>query len=112
MKRKGLSYMPVKQSHHISGTSVVATLIPVMTAVLVGFIIIGVALPVLPLHVKNGLGFGTFIVGLVAGAQFAASLISEYGPGAIQTSAVLKGRGRRTHRRCCVRVVIPGFSGW
>ncbi|QMR78241.1 MFS transporter [Enterobacter sp. RHBSTW-00175] len=69
--------MPVKQSHHISGTSVVATLIPVMTAVLVGFIIIGVALPVLPLHVKNGLGFGTFIVGLVAGAQFAASLISR-----------------------------------
>ncbi|VTO24018.1 major facilitator superfamily protein [Klebsiella variicola] len=45
--------------------------------VLVGFIIIGVALPVLPLHVKNDLGFGTFIVGLVAGAQFAASLISR-----------------------------------
>ena len=69
--------MPVKHSHTISGAGVVSALMPVMAAVLVGFIIIGVALPVLPLHVKNDLGFGTFIVGLVAGAQFAASLISR-----------------------------------
>jgi MFS family permease len=32
---------------------------------------------VLPLHVSNDLGFGPFMVGLVAGAQFAASLISR-----------------------------------
>lgn len=69
--------MPVKHFHNNSGARVVTALIPVMAAVLVGFIIIGVALPVLPLHVKNDLGFGTFIVGLVAGAQFAASLISR-----------------------------------
>ncbi|ROP62027.1 putative MFS family arabinose efflux permease [Enterobacter sp. BIGb0383] len=69
--------MPVKHSDEASSASVVATLMPVMAAVLVGFIIIGVALPVLPLHVKNNLGYGTFIVGLVAGAQFAASLISR-----------------------------------
>lgn len=65
--------MPVKHSHTKSGSGVVSALMPV----LVGFIIIGVALPVLPLHVKNDLSFGTFIVGLVAGAQFAASLISR-----------------------------------
>lgn len=69
--------MPAKYSHSVSGGAVIITLMPVMAAVLVGFIIIGVALPVLPLHVKNGLGFGTFIVGVVAGAQFAASLISR-----------------------------------
>lgn len=69
--------MPVKHPNTLSGAHVVAALMPVMAAVLVGFIIIGVALPVLPLHVKNDLGFGTFIVGLVAGAQFAASLISR-----------------------------------
>ncbi|NUX99520.1 arabinose transporter [Paraburkholderia youngii] len=57
--------------------SVVATLMPVMTAVLVGFAIIGIALPGLPLHVSHRLGFGTFVVGLVAGAQFAASLVSR-----------------------------------
>jgi MFS family permease len=50
---------------------------PVLTAVLAGFIIIGIALPVLPLYVNNVLGFGPFVVGLVAGAQFAASLFSR-----------------------------------
>ncbi|WP_174866505.1 MFS transporter [Pectobacterium polaris] len=69
--------MPVKHSHRASSASIAIPLMPVMAAVLVGFIIIGVALPVLPLHVKSDLGFGTFIVGLVAGAQFAASLISR-----------------------------------
>ena len=58
-------------------SSVFITLLPVMAAVLVGFIIIGVALPVLPLHIKSNLGFGTFIVGIVAGAQFLTSLISR-----------------------------------
>jgi quercetin dioxygenase-like cupin family protein len=29
-------------------------------------------MPVLPLHVHQGLGLGTFVVGLVAGSQFAA----------------------------------------
>ena len=60
-----------------SGSSVLAALWPIMAAVLAGFLIIGLALPVLPLHVKNDLGFGTFVIGLVAGAQFAASLISR-----------------------------------
>ena len=69
--------MPGKHSDGASSASVIVTLMPVMAAVLVGFIIIGVALPVLPLHVKNNLGYGTLIVGLVAGAQFAASLISR-----------------------------------
>src|SRR3954465_12321103 len=52
-------------------------LMPVMAAVLAGFLIIGIALPVLPLHVSQDLGFGTFVVGLVAGSQFAASLFSR-----------------------------------
>jgi hypothetical protein len=40
--------------------------------------VIGLALPVLPLHVHKDLGLGTFVVGLVAGAQFAASLLSRF----------------------------------
>ncbi len=65
--------------HHVSTTptSILITLMPVLTAVLIGFIIIGVALPVLPLHVKDDLGYGTFVIGWVAGTQFAASLISR-----------------------------------
>jgi MFS family permease len=56
---------------------VAATLLPIMGMVFVAFLVIGVAMPVLPLHVHDGLGFGTFMVGLVAGSQFAASLISR-----------------------------------
>jgi MFS family permease len=37
----------------------------------------GLALPVLPLHVHQGLGLSTFVVGLVTGSQFAASLVSR-----------------------------------
>lgn len=52
-------------------------LLPVMTVVFIGFLIIGFALPVLPLHVHDGLGLSTFVVGLITGSQFAASLFSR-----------------------------------
>jgi len=42
----------------------------------IAFLVIGFALPVLPLHVHRGLGLSTFVVGLVTGSPFAASLIS------------------------------------
>src|SRR5205823_3620964 len=54
-----------------------APLLPIMGVVFVAFLVIGMAMPVLPLHVHNGLGFGTLAVGLVAGSQFAASLFSR-----------------------------------
>ena len=52
-------------------------LLPIMGVVLVAFLVIGLALPVLPLHVHQGLGLSTFVVGLVTGSQFAASLVSR-----------------------------------
>ena len=55
----------------------ITALLPIMGVVLVAFLVIGIALPVLPLHVHQGLGLGTFVVGLVTGSQFAASLISR-----------------------------------
>jgi MFS family permease len=58
-------------------TRSLAPLLPIMGAVFASFLVIGLALPVLPLHVHQGLGLGTFIVGLVAGSQFAAALISR-----------------------------------
>ena len=58
-------------------SSVAPILLPIMGVVFVAFLVIGAAMPVLPLHVHQRLGFGTFVVGLVAGSQFAASLISR-----------------------------------
>jgi MFS family permease len=67
----------IPSPEQVTTTSVTAALLPIMGVVFVAFLVIGVAMPVLPLHVHDGLGFGTFMVGLVAGSQFAASLISR-----------------------------------
>src|SRR5882757_1588256 len=72
-------------------------LLPIMTAVFVAFLVSGIAMPVLPLHVHAGLGLSTFVVGLVAGSQFAASLISR--PLA----------GRHADRRGAKHAVIAGL---
>jgi MFS family permease len=69
--------MILSRFRHAMDTTAVSTLLPVMTVVLTGFLVIGLALPVLPLHVHDGLGLGAFVVGLVTGSQFAASLISR-----------------------------------
>ncbi|MBR0754151.1 arabinose transporter [Bradyrhizobium jicamae] len=61
----------------VAAPRLTATLLPIMAIVFVAFLVIGVAMPVLPLHVHDGLGLGPFVVGLVAGSQFAASLISR-----------------------------------
>jgi hypothetical protein len=57
--------------------SAVAMLLPIVGAVFMSFLVIGLAMPVLPLHVHQGLGLGTFIVGLIVGSQFAASVVSR-----------------------------------
>jgi MFS family permease len=52
-------------------------LLPVMATVFIAFLIIGLALPVLPLHVHHGLGLSMLVVGLVTGSQFAAAIFSR-----------------------------------
>jgi MFS family permease len=68
-----------------------------MAVVLIAFLVIGLALPVLPLHVHHGLGLSTFVVGLVTGSQFAASLISRI------------WSGRYADSRGAKRAVIAGL---
>ena len=65
--------MDAQKTHEAS----VAALLPIMGVVFIAFLVIGLAMPVLPLHVHDGLGLGTFVVGLVAGSQFAAALVSR-----------------------------------
>src|SRR5258708_8315893 len=55
----------------------VAALIPIMAVVFIAYLVIGLAMPVLPLHVHLDLGLSTFVVGLVSGSQFAASFFSR-----------------------------------
>jgi MFS family permease len=69
-------YGTTEPQHQRQGGST-AALAPIMAAVFIAFLVIGMALPVLPLQVHRGLGFGTFLVGLVAGSQFAAAIASR-----------------------------------
>jgi len=73
----------------------VTTLLPIMAVVLIAFLAIGLALPVLPLHVHQGLGLSAFVVGLVTGSQFAASLMSRVRVGALCRQQRRQARGRR-----------------
>src|SRR5437879_12967618 len=62
---------------HIGAPSITGPFATVMTVIFTGYLVIGMAMPVLPLHVHQGLGFGAFLVGLVAGSQFAAAILSR-----------------------------------
>jgi MFS family permease len=61
--------------------SAAVLLLPIMAAIFGVYIVIGLAMPVLPLYVHQRLGFGPFIVGLVSGSQFAAGMISRFWAG-------------------------------
>lgn len=77
--------------------SVNAALLPIMAVVFIGFLIIGMALPVLPLHVDQTLGLSAFVVGLVSGSQFVAALLSRV------------WSGHYADRRGAKRAVIVGL---
>ncbi len=59
---------------------------PVMAVVFLSFMVIGMALPVLPLHVHDVLGFGPLVIGVVAGGQFTAALITRLWAGRLADS--------------------------
>ena len=73
---------------------VVLKLLPITLAVFVGFLIIGMQLPVLPLHLHNTLGMDTLVVGVVIGAQFAGALLSRSWAG---NFADMRGPKRAMH---------------
>jgi MFS family permease len=57
--------------------SLALALMPVIMLTFIVFMVTGLAMPVLPLHVHDGLRMGTVMVGLVTSAQFAAALVSR-----------------------------------
>lgn len=61
----------------IKKQSTFLTLLPITLAVFLGFLAMGMQLPVLPLHLHETLGMGTLVVGSVIGAQFVAALLSR-----------------------------------
>lgn len=84
--------------------SLLRLLLPIIAGIFVAFLVIGIALPVIPLHVHLDLGLGAFVVGLVAGAQFAASLVSRFWAGHFADS-------RGAKRAMIVGLLIAAASG-
>lgn len=68
-------------STNAPATPLVIALLPIMAAVSAAFLVTGFTMTVLPVYVHTRLGFGTFVVGLVAGAQFAVALLSRFWAG-------------------------------
>ena len=71
----------ISKNTQIENKNFIASILPVLFGVFVVYLIIGIALPAIPLHVNKDLGFGSFMVGMVAGAQFAATFISRFWSG-------------------------------
>lgn len=83
---------------NVLGRAVAIPLLPVIGAVFIAFLVIGMAMPVLPLHVNRGLGFGAFLVGLVTGSQFGAAILCRV------------WAGRNSDRRGPKKAVIAGLA--
>ncbi|MFZ6655066.1 arabinose transporter [Undibacterium sp. TJN19] len=61
----------------VTGIHVFLKLLPLSLSVFIGFLTMGMQLPVLPLYLHESLGMSTWIVGLVIGAQFIVALLSR-----------------------------------
>lgn len=72
-------------------------LLPITLAVFVGFLTIGLSLPVLPLHLHGTLGMSALVVGAAIGAQFVAALLTRAWAGTLVDT-----RGAK-------RAVVTGF---
>lgn len=72
-----------KTTHQAQDSPIHRTLPSLMGCVFAVFLVTGAALPALPLHIHGDLGFSTFAVGLVAGAQFAAALLCRLWSGTV-----------------------------
>jgi MFS family permease len=105
--------MTQENLHHGAASALGATveanpalkLLPLTLTVFVGFLTIGMQLPVLPLHLHDTLGMGTLVIGLVIGAQFAAALLSRAWAG---NFADLRG-GKRAVMAGLVTAAVSGL---
>ena len=94
----------ISKNTKVENKSFIASMLPVLFGVFVVYLIIGIALPAIPLHVNKDLGFGSFMVGMVAGAQFAATFISRFWSGHFAD----KQGGKKT---IIVGMIVAAISG-
>src|SRR5207237_8882593 len=84
--------------------ALIARLLPLDFAVFLVYLTIGAPLPVIPLFVNDRLGFDPIIVGIVIGAQAAATLLARRLAGGCSEQ-------RRTRRAVVGGAMITAFAG-
>ncbi|MBZ0232654.1 MAG: arabinose transporter [Deltaproteobacteria bacterium] len=79
-------------------------LAPICALVFLEFLAMGIPLPVLPSRVHGTLGFGTFIVGLVIGAQSWATLATRHAAGS-------RSDGQGPRRTAITGLLVSALAG-
>ncbi|SDT60502.1 arabinose transporter [Bradyrhizobium canariense] len=79
-------------------------MLPITLAVFVGFLTIGLPLPVLPLHLHYTLGMSNLVVGIAIGCQFGAALLSRAWAGGLADT-------RGAKRAVVMGLMIAAISG-
>lgn len=87
-----------------TGANVILKLLPLSLVVFIGFLTMGMQLPVLPLYLHDNLGMSTLVIGTVIGAQFVVALLSRAWAGNFADS-------RGAKRAVATGLVIIASSG-
>src|ERR1700733_11880268 len=102
-----MSYSPVPAAAPAvapAAHNVFLTMLPITLAVFVGFLTIGLPLPVLPLHLHYTLGMSPLVVGIAIGAQFGAALLSRAWAGGLADT-------RGSKRAVVMGLMVAAVSG-
>jgi MFS family permease len=79
-------------------------MLPISAAMFVGFLTMGLAMPVLPLHLHYTLDMSPVVVGMAIGIQFAAALLSRAWAGAVADT-------RGSKRAVVMGLLVASTSG-
>ncbi|NHZ36985.1 MFS transporter [Massilia sp. CCM 8692] len=74
---RGISMQSPSNVAAASPRSLFLELLPITLTVFVGFLTLGLALPVLPLHLQSALKMSPLVIGTVIASQFAAALLTR-----------------------------------
>lgn len=99
-QKKSITALPTALNPNKQHTFI--AILPITLAVFMGFLTIGLQLPVLPLHLNENLGINPFGIGIIVGLQFVVALLSRAWAGNL---ADLRGAKRAVIIGCLLSAI-------